>query len=112
MLCDKTRDFLGAPVKIRFLPDLGKPATVIRSLPTACALALIASIAYATSPAPAPAAPPLAAASTPVAAPVPAAPAVTARSWILMDHFSGRVLAQQRPDDRAEPASLTKLMTA
>jgi D-alanyl-D-alanine carboxypeptidase (penicillin-binding protein 5/6) len=29
-----------------------------------------------------------------------------------MDHFSGRVLAQQRADERAEPASLTKLMTA
>jgi serine-type D-Ala-D-Ala carboxypeptidase (penicillin-binding protein 5/6) len=29
-----------------------------------------------------------------------------------MDHFSGRILAQQRPDERAEPASLTKLMTA
>jgi len=29
-----------------------------------------------------------------------------------MDHFSGRVLAQQRADERAEPASLTKLMSA
>ena len=29
-----------------------------------------------------------------------------------MDHFSGRVLAQQLPDQRQEPASLTKLMTA
>ncbi len=29
-----------------------------------------------------------------------------------MDHFSGRVLAQERPDERSEPASLTKLMTA
>jgi len=46
------------------------------------------------------------------AAPVPAPPAVTAHSWILMDHFSGRVLAQQRADERSEPASLTKLMTA
>jgi D-alanyl-D-alanine carboxypeptidase (penicillin-binding protein 5/6) len=53
-----------------------------------------------------------AAAAAPVAAPVPAPPAVTAHSWILMDHFSGRVLAQERPDERAEPASLTKLMTA
>jgi D-alanyl-D-alanine carboxypeptidase (penicillin-binding protein 5/6) len=30
----------------------------------------------------------------------------------MMDHFSGRVLAQERPDEREEPASLTKLMTA
>jgi len=29
-----------------------------------------------------------------------------------MDHFSGRVLAQQRSDEREEPASLTKLMSA
>jgi D-alanyl-D-alanine carboxypeptidase (penicillin-binding protein 5/6) len=37
---------------------------------------------------------------------------VTVRSWILVDHFSGRILAQQRADERSEPASLTKLMTA
>ena len=29
-----------------------------------------------------------------------------------MDHFSGRVLAQELPDQREEPASLAKLMTA
>ena len=46
------------------------------------------------------------------AAPVPDPPAVEARSYILQDHFSGRVLAQKDPDMRAEPASLTKLMTA
>jgi D-alanyl-D-alanine carboxypeptidase (penicillin-binding protein 5/6) len=86
---------------------------VIRSLRAASALALIASIAYATSPpAPGPAAPPLAAPAAPAAAPLPAPPMVTARAWILMDHFSGRILAQERPDERAEPASLTKLMSA
>jgi D-alanyl-D-alanine carboxypeptidase (penicillin-binding protein 5/6) len=98
---------------------------VIRSLPAASALALIvASSALATTSTPRPTLPlsapavpaapatPAAAPATPVAAPVPAPPAVTARSWILMDHFSGRVLAQERPDERAEPASLTKLMTA
>ena len=46
------------------------------------------------------------------AAPVPAPPAVNARSWILVDHFTGRVLAQNNADERSEPASLTKLMTA
>jgi serine-type D-Ala-D-Ala carboxypeptidase (penicillin-binding protein 5/6) len=50
--------------------------------------------------------------TAPASAPVPAPPSVTARSWILLDHFSGRVLAQQRADERSEPASLTKLMTA
>ena len=44
--------------------------------------------------------------------PIPSAPQVNARSWILMDHFSGRVLAENHPDERAEPASLTKLMAA
>ncbi len=46
------------------------------------------------------------------AAPVPAPPQVRARAWVLVDHFSGRILAQQHADDREEPASLTKLMTA
>jgi D-alanyl-D-alanine carboxypeptidase (penicillin-binding protein 5/6) len=44
--------------------------------------------------------------------PIPTAPQVNARSWILLDHFSGRVLAENHPDERAEPASLTKLMAA
>jgi serine-type D-Ala-D-Ala carboxypeptidase (penicillin-binding protein 5/6) len=87
---------------------------VIRSLPAAFALVLvIVTSANATAPNSLPPPTPAIAAPPPATtAPVPAAPAVTARSWILMDHFSGRVLAQQRPDEREEPASLTKLMTA
>ncbi|HTC17272.1 MAG TPA: D-alanyl-D-alanine carboxypeptidase family protein [Steroidobacteraceae bacterium] len=46
------------------------------------------------------------------AAPVPTPPGVDAHADILEDHFSGRVLAQNNADARAEPASLTKLMTA
>jgi D-alanyl-D-alanine carboxypeptidase (penicillin-binding protein 5/6) len=46
------------------------------------------------------------------AAPVPAPPGVNARAWLLVDHFSGRVLAEHNADAREEPASLTKLMTA
>jgi D-alanyl-D-alanine carboxypeptidase (penicillin-binding protein 5/6) len=46
------------------------------------------------------------------AAPIPKPPDVTARAYMLSDHFSGRVLAQEHADDRMEPASLTKLMTA
>jgi D-alanyl-D-alanine carboxypeptidase (penicillin-binding protein 5/6) len=45
-------------------------------------------------------------------APVPTPPGVDAHADILEDHFSGRVLAQNNADARAEPASLTKLMTA
>ena len=39
-------------------------------------------------------------------------PAVNARSWVLVDATSNQVLASGNPDERVEPASLTKLMTA
>jgi D-alanyl-D-alanine carboxypeptidase (penicillin-binding protein 5/6) len=39
-------------------------------------------------------------------------PQVDARAWLLVDHESGKVMAESRPDERVEPASLTKLMTA
>ena len=45
-------------------------------------------------------------------APIPAAPDVTARAYMLTDFQSGRILAQSHADERMEPASLTKLMTA
>jgi D-alanyl-D-alanine carboxypeptidase (penicillin-binding protein 5/6) len=44
--------------------------------------------------------------------PVPAPPELNARSFILIDAGSGRVLAEFESDSRQEPASLTKLMTA
>jgi D-alanyl-D-alanine carboxypeptidase (penicillin-binding protein 5/6) len=39
-------------------------------------------------------------------------PPVAARAWLLMDAASGQMLASQAEQERAEPASLTKLMTA
>ena len=61
----------------------------------------------------APAAGPAAAAAGPAATtPVPPPPELKARSYILVDAMSGRVLAALDPDSRQEPASLTKLMTA
>ncbi len=42
----------------------------------------------------------------------PPAPALEARAWLLLDVNSGQVLASQKADDRFEPASLAKLMTA
>jgi len=39
-------------------------------------------------------------------------PPLAARSWLLLDHASNQVLAEQAADERVEPASLTKLMTA
>jgi D-alanyl-D-alanine carboxypeptidase (penicillin-binding protein 5/6) len=67
---------------------------VIRSLPAALLVALAAT------------------STANAAAPIPNPPTVPARAYILVDHFSGRVLAQDRADERAEPASLTKLMSA
>jgi serine-type D-Ala-D-Ala carboxypeptidase (penicillin-binding protein 5/6) len=51
-------------------------------------------------------------ASTYAAVPIPKPPAVSSRGYILIDFQSHRVLAEQRADERMEPASLTKLMTA
>ncbi len=39
-------------------------------------------------------------------------PALAARAWILIDHATGQVLAAQNPDQKVEPASLTKIMTS
>jgi len=46
------------------------------------------------------------------AVPVPAIPAIAARAYVLLDYTSGQLLGSQNPNERAEPASLTKLMTA
>ncbi|HZM34585.1 MAG TPA: D-alanyl-D-alanine carboxypeptidase family protein [Burkholderiales bacterium] len=42
----------------------------------------------------------------------PSPPSVTGKSWMVGDLSSGRVLAAEKPAERVEPASLTKLMTA
>ena len=47
-----------------------------------------------------------------VVTPNPTAPTVAAKSYILQDFASGRVLAEQNSDQRLPPASITKLMTA
>ncbi len=39
-------------------------------------------------------------------------PEVQAKSWVLMDYHTGWVLAADNPDEKIEPASLSKLMTA
>jgi D-alanyl-D-alanine carboxypeptidase (penicillin-binding protein 5/6) len=46
------------------------------------------------------------------ATPIPAPPSVPARAYLLEDYQTSRVLASDHADDRMEPASLTKLMTA
>ncbi len=42
----------------------------------------------------------------------PQPPPVAARAWLLMDATSGQPIAGGNPEERIEPASLTKLMTA
>ncbi len=44
--------------------------------------------------------------------PVPAGPEVGARGFVLLDHDSGRILASKNENERMDPASITKLMTA
>jgi D-alanyl-D-alanine carboxypeptidase (penicillin-binding protein 5/6) len=90
----------------------------MRFNPLLPALVLAASFALSgcgsdedTSAAQAPADPAAATASAP-ATTLPPPPQLKARSFIVIDHESGRVLAALEPDSRQEPASLTKLMTA
>lgn len=70
----------------------------------AALLALLTLPSYAATPA------------TSAASTLPASPAlpgpVAARQFILVDQATGRTLAAQGEDQRAEPASITKLMTA
>jgi len=46
------------------------------------------------------------------ALPVPKAPELAARSYLLADFQSGRILVEKNIDVRIEPASITKIMTA
>lgn len=54
----------------------------------------------------------LAASSFAADVPVPAPPQIGASSYQLIDFSSGRIVAESNSDERVEPASLTKLMTA
>jgi D-alanyl-D-alanine carboxypeptidase (penicillin-binding protein 5/6) len=81
--------------------------------------ALLASLGLAAAgcakkeqPAPPAAAPSAAAATATPATSIPPPPQIAARSFIVVDQGSGRVLAALEPDSKQEPASLTKLMTA
>jgi D-alanyl-D-alanine carboxypeptidase (penicillin-binding protein 5/6) len=42
----------------------------------------------------------------------PVSPELAAKSWLLIEAGSGQILSAEKPDERLEPASLTKLMTA
>lgn len=51
-------------------------------------------------------------ASFAVSAQTPPQLTLAANAWLLMDHQTGQVLTAHNPNERIEPASLTKLMTA
>jgi len=44
--------------------------------------------------------------------PIPKPPSVAAEGYLILDFNSGQVIAESKADQRMEPASLTKLMTA
>ncbi len=72
-----------------------------------CTVLLALSALSAAAPAAIPPVPP-----APALRPAPAAPLLPARAYILLDFHSGKVLAEKKADERMEPASLTKLLTA
>jgi D-alanyl-D-alanine carboxypeptidase (penicillin-binding protein 5/6) len=95
---------------------------MVRSLLVSLSFVVFASTCWAAKSHHKHAAAPQAAASTAptpaVSAPavagmaIPGAPQVDARSYILVDYQTGKVLAANNSTERMEPASLTKLMTA
>ena len=44
--------------------------------------------------------------------PVPAAPKIAAKSYLLLDPNSNKIIAEKESTQRVEPASITKLLTA
>ncbi|MCE5181510.1 MAG: D-alanyl-D-alanine carboxypeptidase [Betaproteobacteria bacterium] len=55
---------------------------------------------------------PVFAAAQTTAPPLPPVPEIAARAYVLIDYLNGQVLQQRAGNERIEPASLTKLMTA
>ncbi|RPD84609.1 D-alanyl-D-alanine carboxypeptidase family protein [Luteimonas sp. 100069] len=80
----------------------------------AAATAMV-GIAVAQDPAPRPQPAATPAAAAPALSddlPTPPPPAITGTAWILMDYATGQMLAGHNPDERVEPASITKVMTS
>ena len=44
--------------------------------------------------------------------PIPAPPGLAAKSYLVIDYHTGKIIAEKNPDEKLEPASLTKMMTA
>lgn len=71
---------------------------LLRRLSTYLSLLILANISYA------------AVASAPTL--IPAPPQIAAKSYIVLDALSGEVIVEKNADERLDPASLTKMMTA
>ena len=84
---------------------------VSRVLLAAAATALF-GVAIAQDPAPQPAQPAAAPAALSDELPTPPPPEVVGSAWVLMDYATGQILASHNPDERVEPASITKVMTS
>ena len=94
----------------------------MRSSTLCCALLVAAAALSVPAVAQKPAGKPAAPAASPVpassSAPAvtqaggPVAPTIAAASWVLVDTLSGQTLGASNPDERRDPASITKLMTA
>ncbi len=50
--------------------------------------------------------------SAPTVMPIPKPPAIAARGYVLEDFHSGQMLGESNPDERLEPASITKVMAS
>lgn len=95
------------------------PQLFVRTLIVLISLTLGLGVGLAAAPPhkqqtnkPAPAAPAAAAPAAPGPMGMPGAPAVNGSAYLLVDYHSGRVLAESNADNRLDPASLTKIMTA
>src|SRR5688572_30579968 len=103
----------------RTMPRSNKPATLLKfTAPLVLALTLVACsdsdppVAERAIAAPLPDVTALSNASGTKPPPIPAPPQVQARGYVLLDYTSNQVLAATNENERLEPASLTKLMTA
>ncbi len=105
---------------MNFTMPASKPASLLKlATPLVLALSLVAC---SDSDTPAPAERTIAAPLPDIATtadatgvkppPIPAPPQVQARGYILLDYTSGQPLAASNENERLEPASLTKLMSA
>lgn len=87
----------------------------MKTIYTSLILVLVATLSACGKEVPQPVtaiAQPAATVQAPPAIPIPPPPKIPGRGYILLDFSSGQVLAASNENERLEPASLTKIMTA